>query len=126
MDFRIKDKINERDRAEVFHGLLQYNLARIEEKNPQQFESSNIKNLRRLEKSCPQVSITINSILYTGCTCLLYHLQYCAFQVLRFGRSQQNRVVLGLGPVFHNPDTSSGVGGGVIQNVHEQFGVNML
>lgn len=36
MDFRITDKINERDRAEVFQGLLEYNLARIEDKNPRE------------------------------------------------------------------------------------------
>lgn len=36
MDFRITDKINEQDRAEVFQGLLEYNLARIEDKNPRE------------------------------------------------------------------------------------------
>lgn len=36
MDFQITDKIKERDRAEIFEGLLKYNLARIEDKSPKE------------------------------------------------------------------------------------------
>lgn len=36
MDFRITDKINEHDKEEVFQGLLEYNLARIEDKYPRE------------------------------------------------------------------------------------------
>ncbi len=34
MDFKITDKIDEKDRTEVFEGLLRFNLDRIEVKNP--------------------------------------------------------------------------------------------
>ena len=36
VDFQITDKIKEKDRAEIFEGLLKYNLARIEDKNPKE------------------------------------------------------------------------------------------
>lgn len=36
MDLQITDKIEEKDRAEIFEGLLKYNLARIEDKNPKE------------------------------------------------------------------------------------------
>lgn len=36
MNFKITDKIEEKDRAEIFEGLLQYNLARIEDKDPKE------------------------------------------------------------------------------------------
>ena len=35
MDFRITDKIEDKDKSDVFNGLLEYNLERIEDKNPQ-------------------------------------------------------------------------------------------
>ena len=34
--FRITDKIEEQDRAEIYAGLLEYNLARIEDKKPRE------------------------------------------------------------------------------------------
>lgn len=34
MDFKITDKIKAEDRAEIYDGLLKYNLARIEDTNP--------------------------------------------------------------------------------------------
>lgn len=34
MEFKTTDKISEEDRNEIFEGLLEYNLARIEDKNP--------------------------------------------------------------------------------------------
>lgn len=34
MKFRITDEIQEQDKSEIFQGLLEYNLARIEDKNP--------------------------------------------------------------------------------------------
>ncbi len=34
MNFRITDKIIKQDETEIFQGLLEYNLARIEDKNP--------------------------------------------------------------------------------------------
>lgn len=34
MKFKITDKIQEQDKSEIFQGLLEYNLARIEDKNP--------------------------------------------------------------------------------------------
>lgn len=36
MDFRITDTIEEKDRAEIYAGLLEYNFARIEDKNPKE------------------------------------------------------------------------------------------
>lgn len=35
MQFKITDKIQEKDEKEIFHCLLEYNLVRIEDKNPQ-------------------------------------------------------------------------------------------
>ena len=35
MEFKITDEIKEADQAAIFKGLLEYNLARIEDKNPQ-------------------------------------------------------------------------------------------
>ena len=34
MELKITDKITEHDEAEIFHGLLEYNLSRIEDQNP--------------------------------------------------------------------------------------------
>lgn len=34
MNFRITDEITKQDETEIFQGLLEYNLARIEDKNP--------------------------------------------------------------------------------------------
>ena len=34
MDFEITDKVKEQDKDIIFQGLLEYNLARIEDKNP--------------------------------------------------------------------------------------------
>ncbi|MBK1812262.1 GNAT family N-acetyltransferase [Clostridium sp. YIM B02505] len=34
MNFEITDKVNEQDKDDIFQGLLEYNLARIEDKNP--------------------------------------------------------------------------------------------
>lgn len=36
MDFRITDVVEEQDRAEIFQGLLEYNLSKIEDKNPKE------------------------------------------------------------------------------------------
>lgn len=36
MDFTITDHINEEDRAEIFKGLLEYNLSQIEDRNPKE------------------------------------------------------------------------------------------
>lgn len=36
MDFQITDHIEENDRAEILDGLVEYNLARIEDKNPKE------------------------------------------------------------------------------------------
>lgn len=36
MDFRITDKIEVKDIEEMFQGLLNYNLPRIEDKNPRE------------------------------------------------------------------------------------------
>lgn len=45
MEFRITDKVAEHDGTEVFQGLLEYNLARIEDQNPKDlgifYEDSN-------------------------------------------------------------------------------------
>ena len=35
MDFKVTDKINAKDKEIIFQGLLEYNLARLEDKNPQ-------------------------------------------------------------------------------------------
>lgn len=35
MEFKITDEIKEADQAAIFKGLLEYNLARLEDKNPQ-------------------------------------------------------------------------------------------
>ena len=34
MEFRITDEVKEQDQNEIFQGLLEYNLSRIEDKNP--------------------------------------------------------------------------------------------
>lgn len=34
MEFKITDKITEHDKTEIFQGLLEYNLSRIEDQNP--------------------------------------------------------------------------------------------
>ncbi|HHY28541.1 MAG TPA: GNAT family N-acetyltransferase [Desulfitobacterium dehalogenans] len=36
MDYRITDKVDEQDTLDIFEGLLEYNLARIEDKNPKE------------------------------------------------------------------------------------------
>ena len=36
MNFKITEKIEEKDRSEIFQGLLEYNLARIEDRNPKE------------------------------------------------------------------------------------------
>lgn len=38
MNFKITDKIEEQDRAEIFAKLLEYNLARIEDKKPKELD----------------------------------------------------------------------------------------
>ena len=35
MEFKVTDKINAKDKEIIFQGLLEYNLARLEDKNPQ-------------------------------------------------------------------------------------------
>lgn len=34
MEFNVTDKINAKDKEIIFQGLLEYNLARLEDKNP--------------------------------------------------------------------------------------------
>lgn len=36
MDFRVTDVVTEQDRKEVYEGLLEYNLSKIEDKNPRE------------------------------------------------------------------------------------------
>ncbi|MBC5707635.1 GNAT family N-acetyltransferase [Hungatella sp. L12] len=36
MNFKITEKIEEKDRSEIFQGLLEYNLDRIEDRNPKE------------------------------------------------------------------------------------------
>ena len=36
MDFRVTDVVTEQDRREVYEGLLEYNLSKIEDKNPRE------------------------------------------------------------------------------------------
>lgn len=36
MNLKITEKIEEKDRSEIFQGLLEYNLARIEDRNPKE------------------------------------------------------------------------------------------
>ena len=64
MDFKITDEIQEQDKVEILQGLIEYNLARIEDKNPKDlgiyFEDSEGKKLAGLVGDTHGNWLTIN------------------------------------------------------------------